>query len=57
MDTLLEGSAVEDVHTPLEPTAETEAEYDVVEEKSRPFDRRLSEPQFTDLQERGNPLA
>jgi hypothetical protein len=57
MDTLLEGSAVDETQTPLEATVETEAEYDLDAKKSGSLGRRLSEPQFTDLQERENPLA
>ena len=56
IDSVLEESAVDDVHTPLEATTETEGESSV-EEQSVSFDRRLSEAHFTDLQERQNPLA
>lgn len=53
----VDGCAVEDIATPLEPTLETDAEHLSGDEKAGAFDRRMSEPQFTDLQERGNPLA
>lgn len=56
-DMKLDGIAVEDVATPLETTTETDAEYDLVDEKSGPSNRRLSELPFTDLRERDNPLG
>lgn len=50
-----ESSAVEDVRTPLEPSIEEDAEY--IDEKDVIAARRPSEPVFTDLQEKGNPLG
>ena len=56
-DLKLDGSAVQDVVSSLEPTAEMEEESDLNTEKARTADRRLSELPFTDLQERENPLG
>jgi pimeloyl-ACP methyl ester carboxylesterase len=52
-----EQSAGEPSHDHMETAVETEAEYDFDEEKTGVFDRRLSEVPFTDVQEKGNPLA
>lgn len=42
--------------TRLDSTRETGHEHDHMVDEERKYDRRLSEPQFTDLQEKSNPL-
>ncbi|KAK3704316.1 hypothetical protein LTR37_013869 [Vermiconidia calcicola] len=42
--------------TRLDASVETEAEHDYLEEEDKVFNRRPSEPEFMDLQEKGNPL-